>query len=125
MRSSGNQYLSSLSGLQAIISDNVEDQSIVFRTCVDVTHFKRFVANVTINSISRNKSLWFFLSQETGIAYKPGRSYYSACGIIGTYDIVINAPSDINTAKKWCIGFRPSGTSVINFSINSIYAYAN
>ena len=125
VRSSGNQYLSSLSGLQAIISDNVEDQSIVFRTCVDVTHFKRFVANVTINSISRNKSLWFFLSQETGIAYKPGRSYYSACGIIGTYDIVINAPSDINTAKKWCIGFRPSGTSVINFSINSIYAYAN
>ena len=117
--------MSSLSGLQAIISDNVEDQSVVFRTCVDVTHFKRFVANITISSISKNKSLYFFLSQSTGIMATDGRSYYSSSGIIGTSNIIINAPSDINTAKKWCIGFRPSGTSVINFSINSIYAYAS
>ena len=124
VKSSGNQYLSSLSGLEAIISTNVEDQSVVFRTCVDVTHFKRFVANVTIHSISKNKSLWFFLSQQTGVGYND--AYYSSLGIIGSsYDIVINAPSSINTSKKWCIGFRPSGTSVIRFSINSIYAYAS
>lgn len=118
MRPSGNQYLSSLSGLQVIISDNVEDQYVSFRTCLDVVHFKRFVANVTISSIGRNKSLVFYLS--------PGgkEPYRTLCNVTGTHDLSITA-SDIDTSKKWCMGFRPSGTSVISFSINSIYAYAS
>ena len=119
----GKSYLSTLSNsMEAIISNNVEDQYIIFRQSLDVSKFKRIVAVVNISSIKKG-SLYLFVSRYLGGGTDENRNGTSVSGSNAT--ITVTLPSGISTSKKWCVGFRPSSTTVIVFRVISVIAYAS
>lgn len=119
--STSKTYLSSLTNLETVWSTTSPNKNVIFRNCVDVTHFKRIVANVTVTLLKKGY-LRFFLSTTMNASTQ---SIYVQHGSDTTTNMTITIPNTIDTTKKWCIGFSPSTKTVINFTINSIYAYAN
>ena len=90
--STSKTYLSSLTNLETVWSTTSPNKNVIFRNCVDVTHFKRIVANVTVTLLKKGY-LRFFLSTTMNASTQ---SIYVQHGSDTTTNMTITIPNRYN-----------------------------